>query len=303
MRPQFRLTFLLPLLALALSNSSLTSQKLSTPAVPDADRDLRHQSADWLTIEPHLPDPTTASPQKLELAGDVLRARRFPEDALAYYGDALQRGGPEQELLIRMGVTELELRHIEVARAYFLRVVRLQKKNAQGWNNLGAAEYVDGRYGTAISDYGRAIKLDKKSAIYHSNLGTAYFEEKNFDKARQQFDIALTLDPDMMQHNGASGVEAHMLSPADHAHYCFEIARLYAHRGDETNMLRYLTLSSEGGFDVLGSMGSDEVLAKYRKDPRVISLVKNANALRNGKIAVADARSGGVPPLLPQISN
>jgi tetratricopeptide (TPR) repeat protein len=202
-----------------------------------------------------------------------------------------------------MGVTELELRHIEVARAYFLRVVRLQKKNAQGWNNLGAAEYIDGRYGTAISDYGKAIKLDKKSAVYHSNLGTAYFEEKNFDKARRQFDIALTLDPDMMSHNGASGVEAHMLSPADHAHYCFEIARLYAHRGDETNMLRYLTLASEGGFDVLGSMGSDEVLAKYRKDPRVISLVKNANALRNGKISVADARSGGVPPLLPQIPN
>jgi tetratricopeptide (TPR) repeat protein len=303
MRPQLRLTFLLPVLGLVLSNSPLTSQKLSTPATPDAARDLRHQSADWFAIEPHLPDPATASPQKLETAADVLRARRFPEDALVYYGYALQRGGPEQELLIRMGVTELELRHIAVARGYFLRVVHLQKKNAQGWNNLGAAEYVDGRYGSAISDYSKAIKLDKKSAIYHSNLGTALFEEKNFEKARQQFDIALTLDPDMMQHHGASGIEAHMLSPADHAHYCFEIARLYAHRGDEENMLRYLTLSSEGGFDVLGSMNSDEVLAKYRKDPRVISLVRNGNALRNGKTVVADARNGGVPPLLPQIPN
>jgi len=303
MRPQLRLTLLLPVLGLALSNSPLTSQKLSQPSPPNAERDLRHQSADWLAIEPHLPDPATASPQKLEIAADVLRARRFPEDALVYYGYALQRGGPQQELLIRMGVTELDLRHITVARNYFMQVVRLQKKNAQGWNNLGAAEYVDGRYGTAIVDYSKAIKLDRKSAVYHSNLGTAYFEEKNFEKARQQFDIALTLDPDMMQHHGASGVEAHMLSPADHAHYCFEIARLYAHRGDEENMLRYLTLSSEGGYDVLGSMGSDEVLAKYRKDPRVISLVRNATALRNARTSVADARAGGVPPLLPQIPN
>jgi tetratricopeptide (TPR) repeat protein len=297
MRPLLRSTFLLPLLGLVLSNSPLSSQKLATPATPDADRDLRHQSADWFAIEPHLPDPQTASWQKLELAADVLRARRFPEDALDYYGYAMRRGGPQQDLLIRMGVTELELRNITLARTYFLQVVRLQKKNAQGWNNLGAAEYVEGRYGSAISDYSKAIKLDKKSAIYHSNLGTAYFEEKNFERARQQFDIALTLDPDMMQHHEASGVEAHMLSPADHAHYCFEIARLYAHRGDEENMLRYLTLSSEGGFDVLGSMGSDEVLAKYRKDPRVITLVRTATALRNSKISVADARTGGVPSL------
>src|ERR1700722_10349081 len=297
MRPQLGLTLLLPVFAFALSNPPLTAQKVSQPSTPDAERDLRHQSADWFAIEPHLPDPATASPQKLETAGDVLRARRFPEDALVYYGYALKRGGPEQELLIRMGVTELELRHIDVARLYFQRVVRVQKKNAQGWNNLGATEYIDGRYGTAISDYSKAIKLDKKSAIYHSNLGTALFEEKNFEKARQQFDIALTLDPDMMQHHGASGIEAHMLSPADHAHYSFEIARLYAHRGDEENMLRYLTLASEGGFDVLGSMGSDEVLAKYRKDPRVITLVRTATALRNSKSTVADARSGGVPPL------
>jgi tetratricopeptide (TPR) repeat protein len=280
-----------------LSNSPISSQRLATPTAGDADRDLRHQSADWFAIEPHLPNPQTATWQKLETAADVLRARRFPEDALVYYGYAMQRGGPQQDLLIRMGVTELELRNIPLAKAYFLQVVRLQKKNAQGWNNLGAAEYVDGRYGTAISDYSKAIKLDKKSAIYHSNLGTAYFEQKNFERARKQFDIALTLDPDMMQHNGASGVEAHMLSPADHAHYCFEIARLYAHRGDEDNMLRYLTLSSEGGFDVLGSMGSDEVLAKYRKDPRVITLVRTATALRNSRISVADARTGGVPPL------
>ena len=53
---------------------------------------------------------------------------------------------------------------------------------------------------------------------------------------------------------------AHMLSPEDHARYCFEMARLYAELGDEANMLRYLTKASEGGFDVMSEMRSDAKL-------------------------------------------
>jgi tetratricopeptide (TPR) repeat protein len=196
----------------------------------------------------------------------------------------------------KLGITELDLRHIATARAYFQQVVRLQRKDAQGWNNLGAVEYLDGHYGGAISDYRKAIKYDKRSATFHSNLGTAYFEEKDFDKARGEFDVALKIDPEMMEHHGSTGVSAHMLSPADHAHFCFEIARLYAHRGDEEQMLHYLQLASEGGFDILGTMRDDSVMAPYRKDPRVVTLVQNARAIRNGRISVADAQ-GGVPPL------
>ena len=53
------------------------------------------QDPQWLAVKPHLPDPATASADKLEMAGDVLRARRFPEDALDYYQYALRRGGKE----------------------------------------------------------------------------------------------------------------------------------------------------------------------------------------------------------------
>jgi hypothetical protein len=43
-------------------------------------------------------------------------------------------------------------------------------------------------------------------------------------------------------------------------------------------------------------MRNDSVMAPYRKDPRVLTLVQNARALRNGRISVADAQNG-VPPL------
>src|SRR5258705_7208924 len=184
-------------------------------------------------------------------------------------------------LLNKIGVTQLELRHTAAARAYFQRAIQLQKKDPVAWNNLGAVEYMDGRFATAISDYKRAIKLNKTSAIYHSNLATALFEEKKYKDARTHYKIALQLDPDMAHHDGTGGLTAHMVSPADHARYCFEMARLYAELGDEPDMLRYLTKASESGFDVMAGLGTDNTMANYRKDPRVILIVNNARALRN----------------------
>jgi tetratricopeptide (TPR) repeat protein len=260
-------------------------------------RALDHQNPVWESVRAHLPDPGVATAAQLEAAADVLRARRFLEDAIDYYGFALRRGGEEAHLMNKMGVTELELRNVSQARAYFQRVVKVQKKNPEGWNNLGAIEYLTGRYGNAISNYKRAIKLDKNSATYHSNLGTAYFDKKDFENARKEYDIALKLDPEMLNHHGTVGVTTRMLSPEDHARFCFELARLYAQRGDEQMMLHYLTMASEAGFDVLGEMGPDSVLSRYRKDPRVLLLVKNAKDMRTRGTSLAQGAEP--PPPLP----
>jgi tetratricopeptide (TPR) repeat protein len=270
-------------------------------SVPSSEtiRELRHEDPQWLLVQPHLPSPVTATPQVLEMAGDVLRARRFPEDALEYYNYALQKGGPEGPLMNKLGVTELEMHNTFAARIYFQRLVRLLRKDAQGWNNLGAVECIDGNFGRAVTDYNRAIKLDKlrdkTSAAYHSNLGGALIEEKDYRGARQQYEIALRLDPDMFDHNGGTGMTARMLSPEDHARYCFEMARLYAERKDDANVMHYLTMASEAGFDVLTEMSTDKELGRYRKDPRVLLLVRNAQALRSGR-AVAEVK-GELAPL------
>src|SRR5258708_1282567 len=265
----------------------------------EAVRALRHQDPQWENVRLHLPDPASATEDQLETAADVFRGRGFGEDALDYYLSALKRGGGNQVMLMnKIGVTQLELRHTAAARAYFQRAIQLQKKDPVAWNNLGAVEYMDGRFATAISDYSRAIKLNKTSAIYHSNLATALFEEKRYKDARAHYKIALELDPDMAHHDGTGGLTAHMLSPDDHARYCFEMARLYEEVGDDTNMLRYLTMASEGGLDVLGHMRSDAKLDHYRKDARVILLVQNAKALRSVRASVDDA-SSKIPPLPP----
>jgi tetratricopeptide (TPR) repeat protein len=293
---QLRSSYLFVFCSLLLFAPQASAQRSSPSS--DAVRQAKHQDLQWLTVQPHLPDPATASPAKLEQAADILRVRRFPEDALEFYNYALQRGGQQAPLLNKLGITELELRNTIAARAYFERVVHLNKKDGQAWNNLGAVEYLEKRYGRAISDYGRAIKLEKRSAIFHSNLGTAYFEQKDYRGARKQFEIALQLDPDLAHHDGPSGVTAHMLSPEDRARYCFEMARLYADHGDEVNLMHYLTMASEGGFDILSEMDGDKVLGRYRKDPRVLLLVRNAQALRSSHTAIAEVK-GVLPPLPP----
>src|SRR5881398_2367697 len=226
---------------IAESPAGLQQNAQNTSTSTESLRELRHQDPAWETVRLHLPDPATATREQLETVADVLRARRFPEDALDYYLYALKRGGGDQVLLLnKIGVTQLELRHTGAARVFFQRAIQVQKKDPVASNNLGAVEYMDGRYSNAISNYNRAIKLNKTSAIYHSNLATALFEQKRYKDARDQFRIALQIDPDMAHHDGTGGLTAHMLSPEDHARYCFEMARLYAELGDETNMLRYL---------------------------------------------------------------
>ncbi|MEI9981394.1 MAG: tetratricopeptide repeat protein [Edaphobacter sp.] len=274
-----------------------TTGAQQNPTASESARALRHQDPQWESVRIHLPDPATATAQQLETVGDVLRARRFPEDAIDYYTYALQHGGDEATLMNKIGVTQLDLRHIAAARAYFSHVVKLKKKDAIAWNNLGAVEYIDSRFGIAISDYKNAIKLNKNSAIYHSNLATALFEQKDYKHAREQFKIAVKLDPDVAHHDGTGGLTAHMVSPEDHARYCFEMARLYSELGDETSMIHYLAMASEGGFDIMAAMHDGEI-SKYRKDPRVVTLVENAKALRTGGTVVKSARSD-VPPLPP----
>jgi tetratricopeptide (TPR) repeat protein len=307
MSPHLRSSSFLLLIGLLSAPFTLSAElpagfQQNAPVSDAAMRELRHQDPQWQIVKPHLPDPATATEQQLETVGDVLRARRFPEDALDYYTYALRRGGGNQvELMNKLGVVQLDLRHTAAARAYFESAIKLKKKDAVAWNNLGAVEYIDARFGTAISDYSRAIKLNKASAIYHSNLATAYFEQKDYKNARQQFKIALKLDPDVAHRDGVGGLTAHMVSPEDHARYCFEMARLYGELGDETNMFHYLTMASEAGFDVMGEMHGDSTLDRYRKDPRVVMLVKNSRALRSGRASIDNApnKIPQLPPLEP----
>jgi tetratricopeptide (TPR) repeat protein len=263
----------------------------------NATREMEHRSPDWAAIEKHLPDPATASPTTLETQADILRARRFPEDALDFYGYALQRGGHPGELYKKMGITNLELNNADLAKSYFQKAVKVNRNDAAAWNNLAAVEYLSRQYATAISLYKRSVKLDKNSAIYHSNLGMAYFDSRDFKNSRKELATALRLDPEVFTHNSSAGVSAHVLSPEDRAQFCIEMAKTYALAGNEAEMMHSLSMASEAGANLIAEMSKDKELARYKDDPRVLLLVQNAKALKAGGTGLAQL---GTVPAIPQ---
>jgi tetratricopeptide (TPR) repeat protein len=261
-------------------------------------RERMHHSDQWAAIEQHLPDPATATVADLERQADILRVRRFPEDAMDYYKYALARGGNGSALLNKLGLTELEMRNTQLARAYFQRAVKMNKKDAQAWNNLGAVEYLNGTSASAVSDYKKAVKLDRHQAVFHANLSTAYFEQKDYSGARREIAAALKIDPLVFERTaGSGGVAAHVLSSEDRARFSFEMAKLYAREGLEEQMLHSLATASEAGMDVQHEMQKDTDLAKFEMDPRVVVLVHNAEALRMSRAASASTSSAVVPAL------
>ena len=285
---------LLSAAVMACGLQSVGARGQESQAVVQDGRAARHATEEWSRVSPHLPDLNTAPTDKLIVAGDILRARRFPEDALEFYKQALQRGGDQALVLNRIGVTQLELQHLILAQINFKRVVKMQPKIADGWNNLGATEYLQRDYPRAIKDYKKAARLDDGKASYRSNLGTAYFEVKNYKKARQQFEAALALDPEVFTRVGTSGVTAHIMAPEDRARFFFEMARMSLSHGDDAGMLHWLEKASETGLDLRQAMSQDPDFAKFADDPRVTVFVHNGTAMA-GKETVAVARIQRLP--------
>lgn len=280
-----RALLLLPV-ALLLGGAALRAQ---APAVNDEERVALHHSSDWLLLAPHLADPQVATAADLELTGDVLRARRFPEDALDYYGYAMARGGSVSKLLNKMGVVRLELGQYELSRQMFLRVVRSDKRNAQAWNNLGAVEFADKHYKQSIVDYRKAASLDRRSGVYRANLGLAYFETGNFEDAHEQFVVAMQLDPGVMSRRDSGGGAARVLAQNDYPRLCFEMAKLYAMRAQPAEVRLWLAKAHEAGFDLEEGLRKDATLGAYLKDPEVRLMM--ANTARMQKKNVASTRN------------
>lgn len=288
--------FLAPLAAYAAESSAVPPPQQPAPLTSADERAALHNSPDWALIQPHLPDPKTATAAQLETAGDVLRARRFPEDALDYYGYAIQRGGDVSTLLNKMGILRLELRQVDLAHQMFLRTVRARKKDATAWNNLGVTDYAVQDYRAAVDAYKHAVKIDGKSAVFHSNLGLAYFEKGDAEDARIQFAKALQLDPSIMTGGDNGGTTAHVLGAHNYAGMCLEMAKLFAREHDAERMLFWLGKASDAGQDLRSAMHEDPALAIYAKDPRVLLIIENAAQLHARSVASAKPPSLGTEP-------
>jgi tetratricopeptide (TPR) repeat protein len=289
-------------LLLLLSLNAILPQALGAQGEADTKTpaDPIHSESELQSIRAHMADPATSSAEKLEQQGDILRARRMPEDAVIYYQYALQHGGRPSPLLNKIGLLEMQMDSTSLARLYFVRATKTDRKDASAWNNLGAVDYMERNYMSAVNNYKRAVKLQQKSAVFHSNLGMAYFSQKNFTDGQKQMAIALKLDPQIFLERGNGGITARFLSADDRGQFCLEMAKTYARLNNIPEMLHQLAVASELGVDVMQKMGEDRVLSPYRKDERVIELVRVANSLRGKGVSPPNGASPAMAALPPE---
>jgi tetratricopeptide (TPR) repeat protein len=285
-----RISFSASLLALSLSAANLTSQTAPARA-SEGQRALLHQSAQWLAVAPHLANPDTAPAAALETAADVLRARRFPEDALDYYGYALAKGGDASKIRNKMGVVRLDLHEPGLARVMFQAAIKLNKRDAPAWNNLGVTEALQRNFSFAVLDYLHAAKLDRDTAVFHANAGMSYFELKKIDQARQQLNVAIKIDPEVMQKHSESGINAEILGRDNYGELCFEMARLFAGQHDVVQVRVWLMKADSSGFDVRSGLREDATLHPYLLDPEVQQMLSGRAGTKQ---SVASVKPGAL---------
>ncbi len=219
------------------------------------------------------PPSTSASVNELELRADTLKAQKAYLDALDYYRAALAKKPDSPSLHNKMGITEFEMDHFREASKHYQRAIKLDHQYSDAYNNLGVIYYIHKKYDKAIKEYQKAIEIRQDAASYYSNLGSAYFSKKEFEKASIAYNQALQLDPEVFERTSRGGVQLHMRSPEDRAHFDYVLAKLYAKMGSADRSLQCLRRALEGGYKGIDDVYKDDEFAELRKDPRFTQLM------------------------------
>lgn len=226
-------------------------------------------------VKPVAPLPplslTLGTPQELEQRGDELRESKNYLDAIDYYEAAIRKH-PTAILYNKEGMTYLLMSNLDKAQKCIKRAIRMDKKYAEAFNNLGVIFYLRKKYGSAEKNYKKAIEI-RESASFHSNLGTVYMTKRQFDRGMAEYSTAFALDPDVFERTSRTGISARMSSPEDRARFFYFLAKLYASKNENEKSLLSLRKAMEEGFPDIDNVYKDAEFATLRKDQRFTELM------------------------------
>lgn len=243
------------------------------------------QNAEQLEVGPppiHRAEPPApgATPDELEKRGDELRGDKNFLDAADYYQAALKRTPNNPGLLNKIGICQIQLRHLRDSKKTLEHALKVDHRYADAYNNLGVVYYETGISYHSSSDFTKAIKLYNKAiaisddyASYYNNRAAAYFAVKRYEQASLDYLAALKLDPDIFERTSRAGVQAMLPSPEDRARYEYVVAKLYAKMGVADRSLHYLRKAMEDGYKDIKNVYKDNEFSALRKDPRFTELM------------------------------
>jgi tetratricopeptide (TPR) repeat protein len=222
--------------------------------------------------------PETAKLDKAEAAraaeenGDLARLHKDNLRAVVYYQAALRNSPRNAVLYNKLGIANLKLGDRGQARKQFSQAIKLDAHLATALNNRGAVSLLDKKYKAAVGDFKQALALDESVASTHLNLAEAWMGLNQMDRAMTEYARALELDADVLS-SSEGGAIAQVMTPEQHAHVLFMIAKSYMKRGNIDGALDYLGRAKEGHYHDMASVFSDPDFAPLWKDARLAKLV------------------------------
>ncbi len=203
-------------------------------------------------------------------------------DVQAKSDEAIRRNNYGAELLKQGKLAE--------AIAEFQRAVELDPSYVAAQRNLGYAYDRQGQVEQAVAAYRKAIELEPGDAVTRNNLGVLYDKKGMYGEAVGEFEKALQVDPansailknlenarnnkSIIQERSEriakakKEVEARPKDPRA----AYQLAQVYASFDDRDQAFEWLANALALGFDDLGFVNTDPVLAGLRKDPRFAKL-------------------------------
>ena len=222
--------------------------------------------------------PETAKMDKIEAArvaeenGDLARLHKDNLRAAAYYQAAIRNSRQNAALYNKLGIAELKLGDRGYARKQFQQAVKLDPHLTAALNNLGAVALLEKKYKSAVNYFKQALALDESVASTHLNLAQAWMGLYQMDRAMTEYARALELDSDVLS-NSEGGAIAQVMTPEQHAHVLFMIAKSYMKRGNLDGALDYLGRAKQGHYSDIAKVYSDSDFAPLWNDPRLAKII------------------------------
>jgi tetratricopeptide (TPR) repeat protein len=205
-----------------------------------------------------------------EMRGDIQMARKMYREAV----DSYQSIEPKTPVIInKIGIAYHQMLELDIARKFYEKAIKLDKKYAEAINNLGTVHYAKKSYRRAVSQYKKALKINPMSASVYSNLGTAHFARKKYKDAAEAYEKALSLDPEVFERRGTNGVLLQERSVTERALFHFYLAKTYAKAGDLVRAITYIRKSLEEGFKEREKFQKEPEFAQLQEHPEFMQLM------------------------------
>jgi tetratricopeptide (TPR) repeat protein len=110
-------------------------------------------------------------------------------------GAGVVAGNQSADELFDAAVQALQNQHYETAVELLQRVVKLEPKHKDAWNDLGNAYLALGQTDEAIAAFKKQIELNAYDGYAYNNLGRAYQRQQHYDEAIKQFQKQIEINP------------------------------------------------------------------------------------------------------------